>query len=445
MTLRACIIGAGSSGIAAAKILAGRGIPFDCFEKGSGIGGNWRFGNDNRMSSAYRSLHINTSKERSAYSDFPMPEDYPDFPHHSQLLEYFERYVDHFGVRDRITFETEVVRAEPDGDGAWRVTTRGRDGTTVTGRYGAVLVASGHHWDPNHPEIPGRFDGETLHSHVYEAPEGFRDRRVLVVGVGNSGCDIVCELSRVAARAFLSTRRGAHVIPKYLLGRPVDHWTTPLTSRLPFAVERQAFKLLLLLARGRQQAFGFPTPDHPVGSEHPTVSSELLDLIGHGRVTIKPDLDRLDGRRVHFVDGSAEEIDAIVYATGYRVSFPFFDRELIDPSGNRVPLYRRVVHPRLRNLYFLGLIQPFGAIMPLAEAQAEWVADLLEGAAGLPAAGVMETRIERDRKRLRRRFVASPRHTLEVDFYPYLRELARERRRGRRRAPNRALGAGGVP
>ncbi len=422
---RVCVIGAGSSGIVAAKVLREHGIAFDCFEKGSGIGGNWRYRNENGLSAAYASLHINTSKTRMAYSDFPMPEDYPDYPHHSQILAYFEDYVDHFGVRSDIRFNTTVSDVTPEGDG-WQVTTEGETAT-----YDAVLVSNGHHWDPRLPDFPGRFDGRARHSHGYETPEGLEGKHVLVVGIGNSGVDIACEASRVAARTFLSTRRSAHIVPKYALGKPIDLYTTPASSRLPLALQRLAFEALLRVASGRQESFGVPKPEHTLLQAHPTVSSDLLNLVGHGKIQIKPDVEELRGDRVAFADSSVEEIDEIIYATGYRISFPFLAPELLDPQANQVRLYRHVVHPDLPGLYFIGLIQPLGAIMPLAEQQAIWVARLLTGGADLPEREVMERGIDDDADAMQRRYVTSERHTIQVDFFPYLAQLRKEARRRR--------------
>lgn len=438
---KACILGAGSSGIACVKTLKERGVPFDCFEMGSDIGGNWRYGNDNQISSAYRSLHINTSKQKMAYSDFPMPEDFPDFPHHTQVLEYFEDYVEHFDLRRHITFETEVTRVEP-AAGGHLVTVKDRDGQEETELYGAVLVANGHHWCPRWPDFPGELDGTVLHSHDYKTPEIFDGRRVLVVGVGNSGCDIVCEAARRAEATYLSTRRGAHVVPKYILGRPLDHWNSEATSYLPLWLQRLVFRLLLLASRGRQASYGFPTPEYPFGAEHPTISSDLLNLVGHGRIEVKPDVDRLEGEHVCFADGSLEEVDVAIFATGYRVSFPFFDDDFLKAPDNELPLYHRVVHPDHPGLYFIGLIQPLGATMPLAEAQAKWVGDLLAGEAGLPDPDHMRRVMKREREKVRSRYVDSPRHTMQIDFHPYERTIEKERRAGRRRPPRQALDAG---
>ena len=436
---KVCVIGAGSSGIAACQVLHTRGIPFDCFEKGSEVGGNWRYGNDNGMSSAYRSLFINTSRRMMEYRSFPMPEDYPDYPHHTQIARYFDAYVDHFGFRDRIRFRTEVSNVEPEGAG-WRVSLD--DGTSA--RYGAVMVANGHHWDPKWPEppFPGQdsFAGEQLHAHWYREPdERFRDRNVLVLGFGNSAVDIACETSRVSRMTYMAMRRGAHVVPKYIAGTPTDELGTEVFTRLPMRLQRALFRRKIRQVQGEMEDYGLPKPDHDLGEAHPTISSDLLPRIGHGRITPKPNIERIDGSTVRFVDGSAEQIDTIVWCTGYRITFPFLSGEVLDTSDNRVPLYRRVVHPERPGLFFIGLVQPLGAIMPLAEAQAEWIADVLQGEVELPAADEMRRVIEREDRRMRERYVASTRHTIQVDFHPYLRTLQRERRRRRRRGARSAV------
>jgi dimethylaniline monooxygenase (N-oxide forming) len=426
-----CIIGAGSSGIAACQVLQARGIEFDCLEKGSGVGGNWRYGNDNGMSSAYRSLFINTSRAMMEYATYPMPDEYPDYPHHTQIARYFEDYVDHFGFRDRIAFRTEVTRVQPVGD-RWEVTLDGGE----TRSYDAVIVANGHHWDPKYPEppFPGQasFTGEQLHSHWYrEADERFVDRRVLVLGIGNSATDIASETSRVSRMTYLATRRGAYVLPKFIGGVPLDQLAPSWANRLPFQLTRPLLMKQVNQVQGTMQSYGLPQPDHKLGQAHPTVSADLLDRIGHGRITPKPNIERIDGSTVHFVDGSSEQIDTIVWCTGYRITFPFLDDSVIGTAGNQVSLYRRVVHPDRPGLYFLGLVQPLGAIMPIAERQAEWIADLLEGDAALPAPERMRRAIEREDRKLRKRYVASTRHTIQVDFHTYMRALARERKRRR--------------
>jgi dimethylaniline monooxygenase (N-oxide forming) len=429
---KVCVIGAGSSGIASCQVLDARGIEFDCFEKGSGVGGNWRYDNDNGMSSAYRSLFINTSRRMMQYATYPMPEDYPDYPHHAQIAAYFDDYVDHFGFRDRIRFNTEVERVEPAGDGRWEVTTD--DGSSAL--YDAVFVANGHHWDPKWPDppFPGQdgFTGDQLHSHFYREPdERFQDKRVLVLGIGNSATDISVEASRHAEMTYLAMRRGAHVIPKYIGGKPTDELAPGWLSRLPFQATRLMFAAQLKQVQGSMESYGLPKPDHKLGEAHPTVSSDLLPRIGHGRIKVKPNIERIDGGTVHFVDGTSTEIDTIVWCTGYRITFPFLSTEVIETEDNHVPLFRRVVHPERPGLYFIGLVQPLGAIMPIAELQSEWIADVLEGKAALPDPAQMRAEIAAEEEAMRRRYVASTRHTIQVDFHPYMRLVRAERKRTR--------------
>jgi dimethylaniline monooxygenase (N-oxide forming) len=435
-----CIIGAGSSGIASCQVLHARGIPYNCFEAGSEVGGNWRYLNDNQMSSAYRSLHINTSRKVMEYAAYPMSQDLPDYPHHTQIAAYFDSYVDHFGLRETITFRTEVTRVEPANPG-WMVTTRHRDtGQTHTTRYRAVLVANGHHWDPRYPEppYPGTFGGEQTHSHHYKVPDPYAGRRVLVVGIGNSATDIAVETSSISERTLLSMRRGAHVLPKYFFGQPFDRLAKTPLALAPLWFQRLTLRALLRLAQGRMEHYGLPKPDHKVLSAHPTISSDLLNRLGHGDITVKATVEQLDGDMVRFIDGTVEKVDAIIYCTGYKISFPFLDPHIIAAHDNNIGLFHRVVDPDHAGLYFIGLVQPLGAIMPLAEAQSEWVADLLEGKAQLPPVDEARKEIARYTARNASRYLASKRHTIEVDFLAHLREIERERRRGARRVSRSA-------
>ena len=449
MSARVCIVGAGSSGITACQVLQARGVEFDCYEVGSQVGGNWRYDNDNQMSSAYQSLHINTSRQLMEYAAYPMPEDLPDYPSHWQIAAYFDDFVDHFGFRDRIRFRTEVVKVEPVSEGLvsgasaeggrWRVTVRPvGGGEPETHLYDHVVVANGHHWDPRWPEpaFPGSedFPGLQLHAHHYRTPDPLVGKRVLVLGIGNSATDIAVESSRVAASTDLAMRRGAHIVPKYMFGIPTDHLTESPLARGPFRVQQLGMSLLLRLTQGRQSSYGLPKPDHRVLEAHPTVSQELLNRLGHGDITVRPNIDRFEGSKIFFADGSAGEYDVVVYCTGYKVSFPFLDSRVVDAEDNHVDLYRRVVDPEHPGLFFLGLIQPIGAIMPLAEAQAEWVADLITGVGALPSHEEMRRQVEEYDSHLRKRYVASKRHTIEVDFHGYLVELRRERRAARKRA-----------
>jgi thioredoxin reductase len=427
-----CVIGAGSSGITAVKALHERGIPFDCFEKSDRIGGNWVFENRNGMSAAYRDLFINTSRPRMEYSDFPMPASYPDFPHHSQIAAYFEEYVDHFGLRDRITFETGVQHASRDEHGAWTVALD----TGETRRYDALLVANGHHWNTRWPEpaFPGSdsFAGTQMHAHSYIDNSIFAGKRVVVLGMGNSAMDIAVESSYVAERTYLAARRGVWIIPKYVFGRPVDQIRND--PRIPFKIRQRITQQLIRSYAGPPERYGLPKPDHRMGEAHPTISGRILDRIQHGTITPKPNIEQFDGARVRFVDGSEVEADMVVYCTGYKITFPFFDEDFISAPENHIELFRRVFDPQIPNVFFIGLLQPLGAIMPLAEAQGAWVGDYLVGDYALPAAAHMRADIEADQAAMRARYVASKRHTIQVDYDDYLYALDKERRAGGARA-----------
>jgi dimethylaniline monooxygenase (N-oxide forming) len=429
---KACVVGAGSSGIAAIKTLHQHGFDVTGYETSDRVGGNWVYENRNGMSSAYSTLHINTSRERMEYPDYPMPKAYPDFPRHDQIAAYFDAYVDHFGFRDRIRFETGVERAERRSDGVWEIT----DGHGAAERYDALLVANGHHWDPRWPEpaFPGHdaFEGEQMHAHDYVDPSQLAGKDVVVLGMGNSAMDIAVDASYVARSTVLCSRRGAHVIPKYFFGRPMDQLGA--SPRVPWAVRQRLFKGLMRMAVGDVTRYGLPAPDHEIGQAHPTISGRILDRLVHGAVTYKPIITRLDPDRVHFADGSSVHADLVVYCTGYHVTFPFFDPDLVSAPGNDLPLFRRVFHPEIDNVFFIGLLQPLGAIMPLAQAQSEWVADHLAGRYALPAPGDLRADMERERRRMFARYVASPRHTMQVDFDDYLADIGRERRRGAKRA-----------
>ncbi|MDZ5660226.1 NAD(P)-binding domain-containing protein [Nocardioides sp. S-58] len=429
---RACVIGAGSSGITAAKHLYLAGIPFDCFEMGHDIGGTWVLDNSNGQSACYDSLEINTSCPRMAYSDFPMPADYPPYARHDQVAAYFDQYVDHFGFRHTITFDTTVEDVSRTADGRWDVRVTGPGGTE-TRAYDAVLVANGHHWDPRWPEpaYPGTFDGDQLHAHDYRSADQVEGRDVVVVGAGNSAMDIAVDASATARTTTWSVRRSEWVLRKFFLGRPSDQVALP--GWMPWRVTAARLRLGATVA-GSLTKYGLPDPSHKPGQSHPVQSEKIRDRLEAGAVTAKPGIERLDGDRVVFVDGSSVPADLIVWATGYRVSFPFLDPDLVSAPGNELPLWKRTVHPDLPGLYFLGLLQAIGAVMPLAEAQSAWIADTLTGRYVPPSDAVVRRQMAAEHARDRRQFYDSPRHTMEVDFDHYLWDLQRERKAGRARA-----------
>ena len=397
------------------------------------VGGLWRIDNDNGSVAAYRTLHLNSSRTRTQYPSFPMPADWPDYPSHRLMAQYFQAFAEDNDLLRRITFRTEVTSVVPvpgpghPGAQGWDVTTA----TTGTRRYRHVLVANGHHGTPKRATFPGSFSGEVLHSHDYREPGIFTDRDVVVVGVGNSGMDIACDAARLARSVHLVTRHGVHVIPKYAFGRPIDLFSSPASAHLPFPVERLAYSALLRITQGRPQDRGLPKPDHRLLDAHPTVSAELYERVGHGDIVMKPGIDRLEGDRVRFADGTEVSADLLVLATGYDVSLPFLDPSVFDPTGNVMPLYQRVVPPQRPGLFFIGFIQVVGSSIPLMELQATWVAELITGDAALPPEDEMLAWVDRDQEAMAQRYLTSQRHTMQVDLWRYWRALEHARRRRR--------------
>lgn len=419
------IIGAGPSGLAALKALRQRGVAVEAFESRDRVGGLWAIGDD-VVQASYPSLECNTSKTTTQFADFPMPAHFPPYPHNTQMAEYLDDYVDHFGLRSRIRFGTTVERAAPHPDGGWDLRLGGGD----THHCDYLVVANGHHRVPRWPEppFPGSFAGRQMHAHDYTGPEGFQGAVVVVLGMGNSAMDIAVELSRVAARVHLASRRGAHIVPKFALGQPIDRFNTPLP--LPWPVKRAFFDLIVRGTIGRPESVGLPRPDHRLGEAHPTVSQQIIDRVRQGAVLPRPNIESLHGDTVRFVDGSEVVADVIIHCTGYNVSFPFFDEGLLPVVDNRIDLFHRVFPVHVEQLAFIGLVQPFGALIPVAEAQSEWVADHATGRYRLPPRRAMRAQIAAYQRDRERRFLHTARHSMEIDLHPYLRAIRRERRRG---------------
>ncbi|MEH6808001.1 MAG: NAD(P)-binding domain-containing protein [Hyphomonas oceanitis] len=430
---KTCIIGAGCSGFTMAKRLKDKGLPYDCFEMSDNIGGNWYYKNPNGTSSCYQSLHIDTSKWRLAFEDYPVPDDWPDFPHHAQLLQYFHDYVDHFGLRETITFNTAVTNVETLPGGRWKVTLS----TGEAREYDAVAVANGHHWDARMPTYPGHFEGYQVHSHHYREPfepYDFRGKNVMIVGAGNSAMDISSELSQrpIAKNLFISMRRGVWVLPKYMDGSPADKAALP--PWLPSKLGRKLARAKIKKTIGMMEDYGLPKPDHEPLDGHPSVSGEFLTRVGCGDIKPKPGIQSLDGDSVVFTDGTREQVDAIVWATGYNVTFPFLKQKELMPQENTFPLYKRMVKPGFETLFFLGLAQPLPTLVNFAEQQSKLVAAALTGEYAFPDAAEMDRVTEADEQLHLGHFYDSPRHRMQVDFGVYVADLLKEIKRGEKRA-----------
>ncbi|CAL9352758.1 flavin-containing monooxygenase [Streptomyces sp. enrichment culture] len=426
--MRVCVIGAGLSGLAVGHALKERGISFACLEKALGVGGIWRQPEAGERGPGYQTLHLNTAKQLTGYADFPMPDSYPLYPRHSQVAAYLRSFAKWAGLLDHVELRTEVLSVRQDADGTWTVVSRGADGTRRSRRFEQVVVASGHHTDPALPDpLPAgadSFAGTILHSLDYRDGGDFAGRRVVVVGLGASAVDIAADLSRHAERTLLSVRRGLHIVPKQLFGMSVDEIAeAPWWNEMSFAERRRWVEQALLVARGRLSDYGLPEPDHPVFSSATTLSDEILSRIRHGAVTPKPAIASFEGDRVVFADGSSETADAVVYCTGFRMTFPFLPAGCPVAADGSVELYRRVVPADRPGLYFVGLVRPVGAITRLVEAQAQWVARIVDGAAALPPAQEMREEIGTYLTGIVERYGRTEGASIQVDVGPYLAEF----------------------
>jgi NADPH-dependent 2,4-dienoyl-CoA reductase/sulfur reductase-like enzyme len=364
------VVGAGPSGLAAARNLQRAGLAWAGYELADDVGGLWDI--DGPRSTVYESAHLISSRTTTEFTEFPMAGHVADYPSHRELHAYFRDFADAFDLRSGFAFGTEVTRVEPDGD-AWAVTATGPDGERTI-RHAGVLVANGTLSEPSVPSFRGSFGGELFHTSAYKRAEVFGGKRVLVVGAGNSGCDIAVDAVHHAASVDLSVRRGYHFVPKYLFGRPADtlNQGRPLPPRIKQAVDTRVLRLFT----GDPTRFGFPKPDHKLYESHPIVNSLVLHHLGHGDIRIRPDVDRLDGDGVAFRDGERAPYDVVVLATGYRLHYPFLDPRLLNWTGMAPDLYLNVFTGD-PGLFVLGMIEASGIGWQGRYEQAELVAAYL--------------------------------------------------------------------
>jgi hypothetical protein len=416
---RVCVIGAGPSGITAAKHCLQAGITnLVVYDRNREVGGNWVYSDDVGHSSVYESAHIISSKRWSQYHDYPMPAHYPDYPSHKLLKDYFQSYAQHFGVTPYIQFNTEVKTCVELPDKTWELTLQ--DGRVE--RFDHLIVCNGHHWNPRYPTYDGKFDGELTHSHYYRTHLPYKNKRVLVIGGGNSACDIASDVSRHASFTAISMRRGYYIIPKFVFGEPPDVVAARI-KWIPRSVRQPLLYASWWLTTGGNKKHGLQSPQHKILESHPTTNSELLYKLRHGDVQARVDVARYEGNTVHFVDGTHDQYDAIICATGYIITHPFFDKDFLDYSTGNVPLYLRVFPAQHPTLYFIGLVQPQGCIWPLSDTQAQIVANRIIGTWQPPTD--IQARIQGEIDTINRHYTQASRHTVEVEYHEYQAVLFR--------------------
>jgi cation diffusion facilitator CzcD-associated flavoprotein CzcO len=424
------VIGAGPSGLTAMKNLREAGFGVDCYERETGVGGAWNWRHD--RSPVYASTHLISSKPFTQFPDFPMPDDWPDYPKHTQVLAYLDHYADHFGLRPHIWFGSEVVKVEAAENDRWDVTTRGTGGygNDRIHRYEAVVIANGHNWSPKMPEYEGLdgYKGEVIHASAYKDAAQLRNRKVLVIGAGNTGCDIAVEAAQQAAKCWHSSRRGYWYAPKFALGRPADQVNDlMLWLKLPLKLRQFLGQKTMKSTVGDLTRFGLPKPDHKLYETHPIANSQLVYYLGHGDITAVPDVKLFHRHSAELTDGQEIEPDLVVMATGYRPVFEFLDPGLLAADAKGKPRLALHAFPkRLPTLAVAGLLQPDSGLFPLVHWQTVAFAKLLklrDAAPGKAAAVFRRLESEVDRTWTDAKVKDSSRHWFEISHLTYLKAI----------------------
>ncbi|XP_053462628.1 flavin-containing monooxygenase 2 [Nycticebus coucang] len=442
MAKKVAVIGAGVSGLISLKCCVDEGLEPTCFERTEDIGGLWRFKEnvEDGRASIYQSVITNTSKEMSCFSDFPMPKDFPNFLHNSKLMEYFRIFAENFDLLKYIQFQTTVLSVKkcPDfpSSGQWKVVTQSH-GKEQSAIFDAVMVCSGHHILPHIPlkSFPGitKFKGQYFHSRQYKHPDGFEGKRILVIGTGNSASDIAVELSKKAAQVFISTRHGAWVMSRISEdGYPWDLvFHTRFKSMLRNILPRTIVKWMMKEQMNKwfnHENYGLE-PQNKYLMKEPVLNDDLPSRLLYGAIKVKSRVKELTETSAIFEDETVEEdIDVIVFATGYTFSFPFLEDSLVKVENNMVSLYKYIFPPHLKKstLACIGLIQPLGSIFPTVELQARWVTRIFKGLCSLPSEDTMMADIiERTKKKIDL-FGESLSQILQTNYVDYLDELALE-------------------
>ncbi len=426
---RVCVIGAGPSGIAALKNLLDLNIAVQCYDLNDQVGGNWIFSEKTSHSSVFETTHIISSKLLSQYEDYTWDDHYKNtgtivsnYPSHQELKDYFQAYAAHFGLLPQIQFKAKVLSCELVNEN-WKVEIE-QSGVFQTEIFTHLVVCNGHHWNPRYPSYSGmeEYSGKLIHSHDYKNAAPFKGKSILVIGGGNSACDVAVETSRVARRVDISWRRGYRILPKMFFGIPSDMVMSRFVKfKLPLWIRAKLADLTVRIITGPNKNYGLPEPEISVVGSHPTINDELLYRINHGKIKPRLDIKSFEKDKVVFKDNTTEQYDYVIACTGYIITHPFFEKSLIDFSEGKVPLYLKMLHGDIKNLYFIGLFQPLGCIWPGSELQSKIMANEIAGLWKRPAN--IKEKIKDEIQNPHYKQIDTPRHSITVDFHKFRQEL----------------------
>lgn len=373
---KVAIIGAGPAGLATARALKTLGIPFVVYEKHSNVGGIWD--TTNPGSPMYNSAHFISSRDMSGHLAYPMPSDYPDYPSNGQILAYIKGLAQHYGLLESIRFNTEITDISFSDD-VWAVKGKDHDGKSFNDVSSWLVCASGTNWHKSQPTLKGqeKFDGELMHSVDYRDSASLSGERVLVVGAGNSGVDIACDAAFSAKEAYISMRRGYHFVPKHLFGMPADVFGSQ-SDWMPTKMQQLIFSGMLRMLNGDLRRLGLQKPDHKVLSSHPILNTQLLHYLQHGDIKAMPDIQRLAGNTVHFVDGRSVEVDKIIMATGYQWKVPYLPDQFFEWKGGRPQTFMKIFNSDHPSLFVNGFVETNGGAYKLFDDMAYLIAKTIE-------------------------------------------------------------------
>ncbi|KAL0942994.1 dimethylaniline monooxygenase [Colletotrichum truncatum] len=433
-TKRIAIVGAGPSGLSAIKEFTAAGFEVQCFERAHAIGGQWLYDPNptaDTHSSIYNGVILNSCREPSAFGDFPLdPARYPIFYHHSLHLRYLNEFAAHFGLLKHIQFRTTVVGCSPTSEGGWelRIRSENENGTEDEAvlTFDAVVCGTGLGNRPKIPEFPGRakFKGEVFHSHYYRKPTPLEGKKVVIVGLGPTAIDLACEIGPLAKDLRIVNKRGAWVLPRFILGKPTEALNSRASATwLPFSVQAFLFKQVFNNLVGKQPAV--LQPSHHIMAQNAAVRSDFTEKLKSGVFNLhRSDITSFTESGVLLDDGTTLEADVVILSTGYHhADYPFLPPGTIeskDAPAPHIDLYKHIVPPRAKNLFIMGNVEVVGPASAIIEGQARWITAVLQGTIQLPNEEDMMKDIRAFRAWQAKHFINSARHIISVELNSYV-------------------------